>query len=521
MKAVRTLFILSNVMLSLLFINVVNAHQGHEDEDIILSKLGDLGDVSFPVSCSPTDQKSLNTGVGLLHHMMYAQAEQFFADIIKSETKCAMIYWGYSMSLFHPLWPDTITKEAFERGKSAITTAQKLTKSSNDNKSEHSKEKAYINAAAMYYQSWQETTDKARILAWANAQKTIYQQYPNDIDALAFYALSQLSIAPTNDPSFAKQQEMGSLLTSMINTYPTHPGIIHYSIHAFDNSKLAKSGAVAAQAYDKIAPDVPHALHMPSHIFVRLGMWDDVINWNIRSAKAALKYPTKGTTSMHYVHAIDYLVYGYLQEGRNNKAKHALSEIEKHHPIQATFPAAYALSAIPARIALESKNWKQASQLKTQTPDYFTWQKFPQIEAMTYFAKGIGSAMNGDIKMAEANLKVLDSLYQESTKISPNYWAILVDAQRKSVNAWIQYQSGNKEKGLDTLYAAADLEDSLDKNPVTPGAVLPARELLADMLLRSGKYEDAIKEYEKTLEINPNRLNSVNGILSAKSKMAL
>lgn len=494
----------------------VAAHDGHKNEDFIISDLGELGVVNFSISCPDKAKESVNIGVGLLHHMMYAQAEQHFLKLIDQKNQCAMVYWGYAMSLFHPLWPDTISQEAFKRGEKAILMAQSLTTKELAN----SKDRAFIDAAAEYFLTNQGKSDKAKTQAWANAQHRIYRQYPDDIDALAFYALSQLATAPANDPEFTMQKRMGELLTSKLDKYPTHPGLIHYSIHAFDNSKLANSGAFVAQAYDKIAPDVPHALHMPSHIFVRLGMWEDVISWNIRSASAALKYPTKNATSMHYVHALDYLIYGYMQTGNSQGAEDAAALISKHHPIENTFPAAYALSAIPARISLESKLWLKASQLNIQSPDYFDWQKFPQIEAITYFARGVGAARMKNFKEAENNLKVLNSLYDKTLKISPNYWAKLVDAQRQAVKAWILYNQGQKNKGLEMLSFAADLEDSLDKNPVTPGAVLPARELLADMFMLNNNFAQAITEYKKTLAINPNRLNSVNGIRNAKANMA-
>ena len=222
---------------------------------------------------------------------------------------------------------------------------------------------------------------------------------------------------------------------------------------------------------------------------------------------------------MHYVHAMDYLIYGYLQLGQGAKALQALENIESHHPIQAVFPAAYAFTVIPARVALEQKNWHLASQLKTQQPGYIDWQKFPQVEAITYYARGLGAARNGDLTSAQENVAVLDALYEKTSMTSPNYWAPLVDAQRKVVNAWISFGAGEKDQALIQLRQAADIEDSMDKNPVTPGAVLPARELLADMLVLNGNYSSAVTEYKLSLAISPNRLNSVSGLNDALSKM--
>ena len=488
------------------------AHDGHSDENMIIKDLGNLGTVNFSASCKANAQKAINTGVGLLHHMMYAQAERFFGNWMEKEPDCAILYWGYSMSLFQPLWPTSIKDEALKRGLSAITKAQQLKATT--------REKAYINAAAQYYQDWQAFADKDRTAKWAKAQSLVYQQNPDDTDAAAFFALSELVMAPKDDPMFNQNKVAGELLAKLIEISPSHPGAIHYTIHAYDNPPLANLAINAARAYDKIAPDVPHSLHMPSHIFIRLGMWSDAVSWNIRSAKAALKYPTSGETSLHYAHAIDYLIYGYLQLGEVDKAKLVLGQTESHHPIQAVFPTAYAFAAMPARIALEQKKWQQASQIKIQQPSYIAWQKFPQVEAITYYARGLGAARSGDLKLAQLNVKVLNNLYDETKIISPGYWAPLVDAQRRAVNAWISFGMGQKEQALIQLRQAADIEDSIDKDPVTPGAVLPARELLADMLLLNGNYYDALAAYKSTLAISPNRLNSISGVKETLLKIS-
>ena len=477
-------------------------------DDITLTKLGDLGRVEFPISCQGMEQVVINTGVALLHHMMYAQAELFFKKWINKSPNCAMFYWGYSMSLFHPLWPDTISSEALDRGVQALqkTSQLKVTE----------RERSYIDAASAYYKNWQNTADKIRIAAWAKMQKKVFQNNPNDIDAIALYALSELSIASKKDPTFSQQKQAGERLNSIFVKHPSHPGATHYSIHAYDNPILAELAIDTANAYSKIAPDVPHAIHMPSHVFVRLGMWDEVISWNVRSANAALKYPTNNATSMHYVHAIDYLVYGYMQTNNSLGAIKAMTKMNSHHPIQSTFPAAYALSTIPARIALERHDWLNASQLKIRDPEYIDWDKFPQVKAITYFARGLGAAKNNDLIAAKENLRELNNLYLSTLKISPEYWSVLVDTQCKALSAWIIYAQGDKAKALEQLIKAAALEDSLDKNPVTPGAVLPARELLADMLMLNGDYSAALRAYQASLKINPHRLNSIAGVSEVK-----
>ena len=505
--------IASLILVSIIIGTAGHADESHLNEDRVIKGLGDLGTVSFATSCKADAQKAINTGVGLLHHMMYAQAEVLFSHWIKKEPECAMLHWGYSMSLYHPLWAGVIKEEALIQGLSALTKAQELTSTK--------REQSYINAASQYFQDWRNTSDKDRTTNWANAQALVYQQNPDDIDAAAFSALSQLAVAPKNDPLFTKNKEAGALLAKFREASPMHPGVIHYTIHAYDNPPLAELAIDAARAYGNIAPEVPHALHMPSHIFIRLGMWSDAVNWDLRSAKAALKYPVGGKTSHHYTHALDYLIYAYLQQGEGDKAKQAFEQAETHHPILPIYPTAYAFSAIPARIALEQQKWQQASQIKVQHPSYIPWQKFPQLEAITYYARGLGAARSGDLKLAQQSVEVLNDLHDKTKAISPAYWAVLVDAQRMAVKAWISFGKGQKEQALTQLRQAADLEDSKDKNPVTPGAVLPARELLADMLLLSGDYAGAQTAYEAVLAISPNRLNSVAGLKEVLSKVSV
>lgn len=499
------LFICSLSVLSLTVSPWTFAHEGpHEDEDMVLSDLGNLGTVNFKVSCDAEAQDAINTGVALFHHMMYAQAEQHYLELINKKPSCAMAYWGYAMTLFHPLWPDTISQDALIRGHQAITTAATFEQLS-------TREKMYIKAAAAYYDNWQNQPDKQRIQAWANSQEIIYKAYPDDIDAAAIYALSELTTAAPSDKNFTQQRRAGEILERLYQQAPLHPGVIHYTIHAYDNGVLAHKAVQAAHDYDQIAPDVPHSLHMPSHIFIRLGLWRDVVSWNVRSAKAALKYPTKGATSMHYVHAMDYMTYANLQISEDAKAAQSIIEIAKYHKHQDTFPAAYALAAIPARNALERKDWHQAKTLPIRQPSYISWDKFPHAEAMIYFARGLGAIKTGDLVATEEALKSLSLLHETTLKTDPEYWAVLIDAQHKTIQAWLSYAHGDVVQAIKLLSTAADIEDSMEKNPVTPGAVMPSRELLGDMLLLNQDYNNALVAYERTLEMSPNRLNSILG----------
>ncbi len=507
MKKIGLLFIT-------LMVNQLQAHDGaHDNEDMLVQEFGDLGNVEFSTTCKKSQQDNMNNALALYHHMMYKQAEITFKTIIKNHPNCAMAYWGYAMTLFHPLWPDTISDESLLLGEKAINKALNLSNTS-------IRENLYINATANYYKDWQKTNEKDRIIAWEQGQKLIYEKYPKDIDAAAIYALSHIATASMSDKNLTHQKESGEILDELYKVAPLNPGVIHYSIHAYDSNLLARKAIVAARAYDKIAPDVPHALHMPSHIFVRLGMWKDVASWNIRSAKAALKYPTNGATSMHYLHALDYLVYAYLQLGEYDKVQLVIDELQSHHDYQDVFPAAYAMAAIPARQVLEQKRWIMAKQLKPKHPQYLSWDRYPQVQAITYFAKGLGAARSGELKVAQQNIDMLNDLYDKTFKLSPNYWAKLIDAQRQTIQAWITFSNGDAELAINQLTHAADLEDRLDKNPVTPGAVLPSRELLGDMLVMNKNYKSAIIAYEKTLAINPNRLNSLNGLAFCQGKLS-
>jgi tetratricopeptide (TPR) repeat protein len=274
---------------------------------------------------------------------------------------------------------------------------------------------------------------------------------------------------------------------------------------------LAKDAVEVARGYDKLAPDVPHALHMPSHIFVRLGLWDDAIDWNIRSAASAKKNSLGETVSLHYPHALDYLMYSYLQKAEDKLAEETLSKVNAPENYEDNLASAYGIASSQARYVLERKQWKKAAELPVRTHYDFPWDKYPFAEAITYFARGLGAARIDNTAAAKDAVKKLEEFYKTTIDKGQNYWAVLVDAQRTTVSAWIAFSEGRKDEALQLMKKAADLEDSVDKHPVTPGAVLPARELLGDMLILLNKPEDALAAYEMSLKISPNRFYSING----------
>ncbi|HSR17737.1 MAG TPA: hypothetical protein VLM39_06545, partial [Ignavibacteriaceae bacterium] len=294
---------------------------------------------------------------------------------------------------------------------------------------------------------------------------------------------------------------------------PDHPGAFHYAIHAYDVPPLALNALRVARNYYKIAPEIPHALHMPTHIFTRLGYWDESIDLNSKSAAAAKKLPVHGQISGQYFHALDYLVYAYLQKSEYNKAKDVESIIDTlGGTFEPTPVTAYAVAGIPGRIALEFQNWEEAENLSLVNYSEFPWKKFPQYEALTYFAKGIGAGRNGNAKNALLAFQKLEEL-QNSFKNSEasKYWIDQIEIQKTVVKAWQMYADGEKEKSLETMITASELEDKTEKNPVTPGSLLPAREMLGDLYMELNRPKDALKQYELSLKNNPNRFNSLYG----------
>jgi hypothetical protein len=462
-----------------------------------------LGKVFFPISCSATEQSKFERGLALLHNMMYAQAEKEFAAVAEGDPACAMAWWGIAMTQLHPLWRESNEGE-LKRGWEAVEKAKALNAPTE-------RERAYIASLEAFYKDWKGSDHPTRIAAWEVAQEKVHRAYPEDIDAAAFYALAHLATAPKGDKTFAHQKKAGALMEKLLTEAPEHPGLYHYTIHAYDNQMLARRAVDVARGYYKLAPDVPHALHMPTHIFVRLGLWSDVIDWNVRSAAAAERQSVGGATSLHYIHAMDYLMYAHLQQGQDKMAEDVLHKINTVKKYQDSFASAYGIAAAQARYPLERRQWTDAAALEARTHGSFPWDKYPWYESITYFARGLGAARSGDVAAARKAVEKLDVFYERSVNAGQEYWAVLVDAQRKTVAAWAALAKGEKEQALKTMREAADIEDSVDKHPVTPGAVLPARELLGDMLVELDKPAEAMEAYEANLKISPNRFNSLYG----------
>ncbi len=464
---------------------------------------GYLGAVDFSNSCNSEVKEQVNRAVALLHHMMYAASEKTFTAVALADPDCAIAHWGIAMTLFHPLWAPPSEAE-LTKGWNAVQKALAL-------KSATDREKEYVAAVEAFYKDWKTINHKARIAIWEVAQEKLYKAYPDDIEAGAFYALSHLATAPKSDKTFAHQKKAGALLEKLHEKAAEHPGLFHYIIHSYDNPMLASRAVKVARGYLKLAPKVPHALHMPSHIFVRLGLWSDVIAWNRRSADVAKQLSIGKPVSLHAIHAMDYLMYAHLQQAEDTKAQKVLAEINGVENYQDSFASAYGIAAAQSRYLLERQQWADAAKLQVRIHRAFPWEKYPWYESIIYFARGLGASRSGMNLEVHKALKKLDEFYDRAIKAGESYWAIQVDVQRKSVAAWQAFSEGNKPQALKMMREAADLEDSVDKHPVTPGPVLPARELLGDMLVLMEKYHDAIQAYEASLQTSPNRFNSLYG----------
>lgn len=490
------------IVLLAAFVPFVSMGQPHSTE------VSRLGSVDVRTSCTSEAEAHLETGLALLHHMMYQQAAEAFTAAATSDSTCAMGHWGIAMTQLHPLWAPP-SDEEFQKGREALQNAQALQEAGPDVLTE--REREYISAITAYFGT-ETASHRERLAAWEQALRRLHETDPGDTDASALYALAHLATAPPTDKDFAHQRRAGALLETLRTRAPNHPGLIHYLIHAYDNPVLAEKAVDAARDYDKIAPNVPHALHMPSHIYVRLGMWPEVVSWNARSAEAALAQPANGKTSMHHAHAMDYMMFAYLQQGLDQKAREVVDQITAIGNYQAHFGSAYGIAAAQARYPLERGAWAEAAGLPVRTHSDFPWANYPHYEALTYFARGLGAARSGNLAAARRALDTLDVLHERTVEAGEDYWAVQVDVQRKTVAAWSAYADDSREEAASLMREAADLEDSVDKHPVTPGAVRPARELLGDMLVLIGRPDEAIEAYRASLAISPNRFNSVYGL---------
>jgi hypothetical protein len=462
-----------------------------------------LGKVHFETSCKPEVRDSVDRAVALLHSFEFGVAIEGFSGVLQKDPSCAMAYWGIALSRWSNPFAGLKGAAVLEPGREAARRAQTTGSPS-------AREKAYIDAVAELFRDYEKTPQRDRTLAYEKAMEKASTDFPSDTEARIFYALAVTQNAPPTDKTYANQLKATAILESLFRRYPDHPGLAHYIIHAYDQPALAARALDAARSYAKIAPDAPHALHMPSHTFTRVGAWSDSIAANIASADAA----TKVGCYAEALHAMDYQMYAYLQTAQDGAARRILDGLAAIVPrfdpsvICGAAPGSaglFALSAIPARYALERSEWTAAASLDPATTAY-AW-----VDAQSRFARALGAARSGHPGAARADIDQLAALRERLTAANDGYWAGQVDIQRRVAEAWVAYASGRRDDGIAQLMAAADAEDATDKSAITPGPLAPARELLGDMLLDAGQAAAALRAYEATIAKERNRFRAVYG----------
>lgn len=476
--------------------------------DVILCGPDDksVGKVSFIISGDDSLINQFNFAIALLHSFEYDEAEKMFAKIIQYDQHCAMAYWGVAMCNFHPLWTPPETPELI-KGTKALEIARSI-------EPKTTRESDYIDALLTYYKDWEKLDHRTRCNQYEAAMKTLSETYPNDKEATIFYALALDAAADPADKTYAKQKKAGQILTSLYSNAPYHPGIIHYIIHTYDYPELAELALPAAQKYASVASASAHAQHMPSHIFTRLGMWDESIRSNLASIAAAKCYAESSGIQGHWdeeLHAMDYVVYAYLQKKDLKRAKEQWDYLNTFTQVSPpNQKGAYTFAAIPARYVLENRLWKEATQLTT-TPAGFPMQQFPWERAIIHFARTLGFVHLNKLDSAKNELAILNQLRNELLAKKQTYKANQVDIQIKAAEGWIYWKEGNNASALERMSLAAEMEDKTEKHPVTPGEVLPARELLGDLYLALKQPDKALEAYQADLEKHPNRYNGLNG----------
>ncbi|HEX6227741.1 MAG TPA: hypothetical protein VFZ52_25155 [Chryseolinea sp.] len=473
---------------------------------------GQYGTVDFSLSCSESTRANFNLATALLHSFEYGEAEKVFAKVIDEDPDCLMAYWGVAMSNFHPLWAPPSEQE-LDKGSKTISLARTI-------ESKSGRESDYLEAAATLYDEWKTLDHFARLLKFEQAAERLYQKYPSDNEAKIFYALALRAASDPQDKTFAKQRKAGEILSQMFAGQPDHPGIAHYLIHVYDYPELADLALPAARKYASIASASAHALHMPSHIFTRLGLWDESVKSNINSMAAAKCYAENSGIQGHWdeeLHGLDYLVYAYLQQGRDESAR---GQLDYLGTMLSVFPLnnkdAYTMAAVPTRYALERKRWDEAAALQLM-PANFPWAEYSWERSIVSFGRVLGAVHTNKPDVAKASLEELKKNRAELTDAKKTYEANQVLIQIKASEAWMKFYAGDKKGGIAMMTEAATLEDATEKHPVTPGEVIPARELLGDMYMELGEYNNALAAYEADLQRHHGRFNGLYGAaVSAK-----
>ncbi len=487
----------------------VLAQHEHMHDEYPIPDDDKIGVIDFKADCDEDVQEDFDHALGMLHHMMYVSARENFREVAEADPNCAMAYWGIATTLFQPLWGTRPSEEDLQKGWENIQKAMELVDSE--------REKLLINSTAEFFREPETADFRTRIDRWTDGVKAAYEAYPEDHDIVAFYGLTLLTAAQFTDDRGPLYDEAEYVLRNVFEENPEHPGAIHYSIHATDIDGRAKNALDMVEAYAEIAPGTPHALHMPSHIYVRLGNWPEVITWNQLSAEAALNHPVNGAESHHYIHAIDYLVYAYLQRGEDERAEAVFEEALTKERHQASFVSAFHFAAIPARLAVEQRDWERAANLQPRTNDYLPWDASPWAEALTWYARGLGAAHTGDLDDARQAEQRMIELRDIAKERGDDNMVAYIEADRHVLAGRIALEEGNTEKAIELTQKATELEGSVEKHPVTPGALQPTYEALGDLYMDLNRPDHALAAYEASDDLWPGRMNTLMGAaLAAK-----
>jgi len=499
-RATSTSLVIASVLCACVLSVFAQEHQ-HDHG----SPTGSLGTVHFSTSCNRAVAQDYDHAIALLHSFWYSAAIEAFTGVLKNDPGCAMAHWGIAMSWWGNPFAGFRTPQALVTGLAEVENAAEA-------KTE--RERGYLAAVEVLYKDAATIPLRTRTLEYENQMAALSTKYPGDSEAAIFYALALGQTALPTDKTYANQLKAAGILEREFARQPDHPGLAHYIIHSYDVPALAPRALDAARRYAKIAPAAPHALHMPSHTFTRVGAWQESIDTNIASAAAA----RRDNATSEELHAMDYMVYAYLQTAQDAAAKKSVDEIaaigsriQMNAAGAAAPPSAgyYALAAMPARYTLERNAWKEAAAL---TPRETT---FPYADAITHFARALGAARTGNPAAAAQDVAKLVTLRDALQKANDAYWTGQVDIQRRIASAWIALAEGRQTEALSSLREAADLEDLTDKSPVSPGPIKPARELLGEMLLELKRPTEALKEFEATMAKEPNRFRDVYGAARA------
>ncbi len=475
-------------------------------------KLEKLGTIHFEVSGDAVTREHVVLGVKLLHHMMYPEADREFAAVIAHDPDCGFGYWGRAMAIIHPLWPDIPDKQELQQGLGYVQAGA--------SRPLHSpRERAYLGTMEAFFRLGPDRSIPERLKATDAAWSAMVAQYPDDLDAMAFGELYHLAPARflPKDKSHRLQLQTALLLDGILARIPDHPGALHYKIHALDFPLLAGRALEVCDAYGEVAPEVPHALHMPTHIFTRLGQWDKSIDFNERSAASARAIARNdGALNSHLPHALDYLAYAYLQRGQYGKVEAIARELGgATGPYQpANRPAmGFAFASVPARLALERQDWRGAARLALHEPAAFPWgEKYIYCDSIVHFARALGSVRSGDHATARRELTELEATDRQIAAVIPgSYWAAQAKVQVLTIRGWLAQADGHSDEALAAMREAVDLEASTDKEAVTPGEVLPAGELLGELLNEQHRPREALAAFEAQLMVSPNRFNGLYG----------